>query len=106
MPTMEQVVLYDGEVRITLEPNHRDAVLTISREDELCFPISKANLAGILEGETMQFSHKGIFCKLARNSDDVRVVFAWKGVHDSALCPASELERLYEHLKDRQPVGS
>jgi hypothetical protein len=96
---MSEVVLCDGVVKITIQPNHRGAVLSITQEDELRFPLTRSNLAAILDGETIQFSHKGVFCKLSRSSDDIRIVFAWRGAHDSAICPAADVEHLFRNLE-------
>ena len=95
---MREVVLCDDGVKITLHSNHHDAVLSIKKDGEVRFPLTRGNLAAILDGETIQFSHKGIFCKLSRRSENIRVVFAWKGTHDTALCPVADLEKLYEQL--------
>ena len=95
---MEELLLSDGLVRVTLKPDNNQAVLCISKEDDVCFPVTKHNLSSILEGETIQFAVKGIFCKLARFSDDIRVVYAWKGLHNSALFPAEQLACLLEML--------
>lgn len=97
-PKMQEVVLCDGNLKIAIRANRNQAILSIANGEEIQFPMSKSNLHAILDGETIQFSHQGIFCKLSRSADDIKVVYAWKGVHDSSKCPASELENLVKHL--------
>src|SRR5689334_21372638 len=95
---MKEVVLCDGNLRIAIRANRKNAVLSIANDEEIQFPLSNSNLHAILGGETIQFSHQGIFCKLTRSDDEIKVVYAWKGVHDSSTCPASELEDLVAML--------
>ena len=96
---MDQVILCEGAVGVAIYSDGYKAELSISAEDEVRFPLTTHYLAQILGGETIQFSHKGIFCKLTRNEDKISIVYAWKGVHDSAECDASLLENIYRHIQ-------
>ena len=96
---MEQVILCQGAVGVAIYSDCHRAELSISQQDELRFPLTAQNLAQILAGETIQFSHKGIFCKLTRYGDKISIVFAWRGVHDSAECDAMLLENVYWRIQ-------
>ena len=91
---MDEVVLSDGSVKVSIRATDNGVILSIVGDDELRFPLRKSNLAAILDGETIQFSHRGIFCKLTRQDDLIRVVYAWHGRHDSSTCTVSDIEQL------------
>ncbi len=96
---MEQVILCEGSVGVAIYSDGYKAELSISADEEVRFPLTMHYLAQILAGETIQFSHKGIFCKLTRDGDKVLIVFAWKGVDDSAECDARLLENVYRRIQ-------
>ena len=91
---MLELVLCDEGVKIAIRQGQREAILIIAKDREVEFPLTKANLAAILDGETIQFSHRGIFCKLSRSEDKIHIVYAWKGAHNSADCPVSKIQAL------------
>lgn len=96
---MAEVVLCDGTVKISIRPDQKAATLCIAKGDEFLFPMSRKNIKDIIDGETLQFSVKGIFCKLSRQFDQIRIVYAWQGAHDSSACPVNLIEDLLTSLE-------
>jgi len=95
---MERVVLCDGDLKVAIFSDGHRAELCVSRDAELRFPLTKHHLTQILQGETIQFSQKGIFCKLTRDGKTVRLAFAYKGVHESSECDVELLQKLLERM--------
>jgi hypothetical protein len=94
MPKMRHIVLCDGPVKVELEAHGPRAILSVTNSETVRFSVSRANLQAVVDGETIQISHRGIFCKLNRQGDIIRVVFAWKAMHEYSTCKAADFEAL------------
>ena len=103
---MEQVILCEGAATVAINSDGRRTVLSISNDEELLFPLSKHHLREILDGHTIQFSQKGVFCRLTRNDEEISIVYAWKGVHEHAICDTAKVEAFYCHLEANESAAA
>jgi len=105
---MRHVVLCDGPVKVQVEANGRGAILSLTGEESVTFSLTKGNIQAIYEGETIQVSHRGVFCRLTRIDQDIHVYFAFKTVHEHATCSAKEWQKLLgeSELSDQSFSGS
>lgn len=69
-------------------------ILSLDNSDQVEFALSQSNIKAVLAGETIQVSHRGIFCKLTRSGSIIHVYFAWKTRHEHVTCSADDLELL------------
>ena len=74
-------------------------LLQLENSEQVTFALSRSNIQAILDGETIQVSHKGIFCKMSRVASVIHVYFAWKTRHEHVTCSANELEALIADLE-------
>jgi hypothetical protein len=106
---MRQVVLCDGPIKVEIEAIGSRFVLSVTNDETIRFAVARAHLEQVLQGETIQISHRGVFCKLTRFGENIQVVFAWKTRHELSTCPVAELEALLndpEGERDKVPVAT
>jgi len=97
---MRQIMLCDGPVTVQIEARGNGAVLKMTNEEHVEFSLAKRNLDAVLDGETIQISRAGIFCRLTRREDGIHVSFAWKSHHESVTCEVSHFQSLVDTLND------
>lgn len=97
--TMRQLVLHEGTVSIELVNDGRLIYLNLRNSEHVQFILSRSTLEGVLRGETVQISHRGVFCKMTRSSDSVSMLFAWKTRHEHASFQISDLETFLEPME-------
>ena len=98
---MDKVILSAGPIKVSIERNSHDASLVMDHGQELRFLLSRGVLTAVVNGETVQFSHRGIFCKLAREDDQVNATYAWNGVPELATCDVRDLELLLSSIGNK-----
>jgi hypothetical protein len=96
---MRHLVLCDGPIKVELEANGKGAILRMENNDHVEFSLARRNLQAILDGETIQVSKSGVFCRLTRDEDQILVSFAWKRHHESVHCSVDAFETLVELLR-------
>jgi len=93
---MSRVVLSEGQVKVELRTEGNRVLLALDNSEQVTFVLSRSNIRAILEGETIQVSHRGIFCKMSRIMSVIHVYFAWKTRHEHVTCSAGDLDALLE----------
>ena len=95
---MDKVILSHGPIKVSIEREHDRAALVMETEKQMRFALAYAVLVAIIAGETVQFSHRGIYCKLTREDSQINATYSWNGVPESASCDAYDLEQLLSSL--------
>ena len=88
-------------MKVELRTEGHRVVLTLDNSEQVTFALSRSNIQAILDGETIQVSHKGIFCKMTRVDSAIQVYFAWKTRHEHVSCSAGELEMLIAGMEEK-----
>ena len=91
---MNRILLSDGQVKVELITEGNRILLQLENSEKVTFALSRSNIQAILDGETIQVSHRGIFCKMSRIATIIHVYFAWKTRHEHVTCSADDLEHL------------
>lgn len=99
---MNSIVLCEGPVRVELHVDGSRVMLTLENSEQVGFSLSRSNIQAILDGETIQVSHKGIFCKMTRIMSVIHVYFAWKTRHEHVTCSANDLESLIAQVSEKK----
>jgi hypothetical protein len=99
---MSRIVLSDGQVKVELRTEGNRVLLELDNSEQVTFALSRSNIQAILDGETIQVSHRGIFCKMSRIASIIHVYFAWKTRHEHVTCSAGDLEALISLPAERQ----
>ncbi len=97
---MNRIVLNDGQVRVELRAEGNRILLELDNSEQVTFALSRCHIQAVLDGETIQVSHRGIFCKLSRVGSVIHVYFAWKTRHEHVTCTAGDLESVISALSD------